>query len=132
MDGSDLKRDPKVVTHTTTGISSTCTNNIISTQTLLINLTIKVVIGPINPIVTTGVVGAQDSLNPRQTVLPQVNITNAARSCAGIYWNPGKVSRTESDGAMPRDASSSQFNSILSLQSSIFVVTSFSPSQSRD
>ena len=52
--GSDPKSDPSsnlnVATHTINRISS---------KTLLINPTIQVVVGPITPLITAGVVGAQ-------------------------------------------------------------------------
>ena len=55
-----------------------------------------------------------------------------ARSYARIGRAPGKVSGTERDGATPRDASSSEMNSILSLQSPSFVVTSVFTAKFRD
>ena len=48
VDGSDPKSDPRVATHTINGISDTHTTNKISTQKLLINPTIQVVVRPIN------------------------------------------------------------------------------------
>ena len=60
MDGSDTKSDPRVTTHMTNGISATHTTNVISTQKLLVNPTIRVVVVPITPLVTVGVVGAQE------------------------------------------------------------------------
>ena len=131
-DGSDPKSDQRVATHTTTGISDTHTTNRISTQKLLINPTIQVVVGPITPLITASVVGAREILSPRQTVPPQANLTDAARSCACIYRTPGKANGTERDGATPREASSSEMNSRLSLQSISFLVTSVSPAQFRD
>ena len=69
VDGSDPKSDPAVATHITNGISATHTTNKISTQKLLINPTIQVVVVPITLIVTAGVVGVRESLSPHQTVL---------------------------------------------------------------
>ena len=92
-DGSDPKSDPRVGTHTTNRISATHTINRISTQKLLINPTIQVVVGPITPITTTVMVGARDTLSPRQTVLPSANITDAAHSCAHIYRTPREGKR---------------------------------------
>ena len=126
VDGSDKKKGPRVATHTTNIISPTQTTNSISTQKLLINPTIQVFVGTITPLVTAGVVGAQEILSQSQTVLPQVNVTDAARSCASIYRTPGKVSGTERKGAMPTDASFSKTNSRLSLQIPSFIVTSVS------
>ena len=63
VDWSNPKSDPKVAIHTTNEISTTHTTNRIS-QKLLINPTIQVVIGLINPIVTAGVVGTQDIFKP--------------------------------------------------------------------
>ena len=132
MDGSHPRSDPRVATHITNRISATHTTNGILTQKLLINPTIQVVVGPITLLVTVGVVVAREIFSPCQTVLLQTNVTDAARSCACIYRTPGKVSMTERDGATPRDASSSETNSRLSLQSPSFVVTSVSPTQFRD
>ena len=91
-DGSDPKSDPSVATQATNLISDTGTTNGIK---LLINLTIQVVVGTITPLVTAGVEGAQEILNPPHTVLPQANITDAARPCAHIYRTTGKVIGTE-------------------------------------
>ena len=107
MDGSNPKTDPRVATHTTNRISDTHTTNRIPTQKLLTNPTIQVVVGPITPLVVAGVVGAQESLSPRQTVLLQAKVIDAVRSCVRIYRTPGKVSGTERDGATSMDASSS-------------------------
>ena len=85
VDGSNPKSDTRVDTHTTNRISATHTTNEVSTQKLLLNPTIQVVVGLITPLVTASVVGVQDSLNQRQTVLPQANVLDAARSCARIY-----------------------------------------------
>ena len=132
MGVSDPKSNQMVATHTNKEISSTHTTNGISTQKLLINATIQVVVRPITPLVTAGVVGAREILSPCQTILPQANIMEAARSCACIYWNPVKVSGMERDGATPGYISSSKTNSRLSLQSPSFVVTSVSPAQFRE
>ena len=58
-------------------------------------------------------VGVQEILSLRQTVLPKASITDRARSCARILQTPGKVSRTGRDDSMPRDVSSDE-NSRLS------------------
>ena len=78
--GSDSKSNPssnpKVATHITSRNSK---------QKILINPTIPVAIVPINSLVTAGVVGVQESLRPRQTVLPKANVTDAVRSSAHIF-----------------------------------------------
>ena len=130
LDGSDPKINPRVATHTTNGVSATHTTNGISTQKLLINSTKQDVVGPITPLVTTGVVGALNILSPLQTVVPQANVTVAARSFALIYRIPGKVGGTERDGATPRGATSSETNHRLSLQNPSFVFTSVYPAHS--
>ena len=84
VDGSDPKSDQRVATPTTNIISATHATNGIATHKLLIKPTIQVLVGPITPLVTSGVVGMRESLSPRQTVLPQANVTDAARSCARI------------------------------------------------
>ena len=132
MDGSNPKSDQRVATHTTNIISATHTTNGISTQKLLINPTIQVVVGLITPLFTSNVEGARESLNPRQRVLPQANVTDAARPCACVYRTPGKVIRTERDSATPRDASSSKTRSRSIFQSPTFVAIYVSPSQFRD
>ena len=103
VDGSDPKSDPSVATHTTNRILDNDTTNRISTQQLLINPTIQVVVGPIAPLVTADVEGTQESLSPRQTVLPQANVTDMACPCVRIYRTTGKVIKTERDSATPRD-----------------------------
>ena len=123
VDGSNPKSDPRVDTHTTNIISANHTTERIPTQTLLINPTIQFFAWPITPLVTAGVVGEQESLSLRQTVLPQAIVTDAAPSCARIYRTHGKVSGTERDGAMPIDASSSETKFRFSLQSLDFIVT---------
>ena len=60
VDGNNPKSDPMVATHTTNRISDTHITNVTSTQKLLINPNIQVVVGPITPIVTAGVVGARE------------------------------------------------------------------------
>ena len=120
VDGSDQKSDPRVPTHTANQISATHTTNGISTQKLLINPTIQVVVGPITLLVTANVEGVRESSSPRQTVLPLANVTDAARICARIYRTTGKVIRTERDSATPRDAFPSKTRSRLSFQSPIF------------
>ena len=132
MDWSDPKSDPGVATHTTNVISATHTTNRISTQKLLINPTTQVVVGPITPLVADSLVGARESLRPCQTVLPRVNVTDAARNCVRIYRTPGKLIGTERDCTTPRDTSSSKTSSRLSFQIPGFVVTSISPDQFRD
>ena len=87
VDGSDPKSDPRVATHNTNRISDTHTTNGISTQKLLINPTIQVVVRLITPLVTAGVVGTRESLKMRQTVLPQANVTDGctfARVFTGV------------------------------------------------
>ena len=98
----------------------------------MINPTIQVVVGPITPLVTSEVEVAQESFSPRQTVLPQENVTDAARPCTHIYRTTGKVIRTERDSATPRDASSSERRSRSSFLSPKFVAISVSPAQFRD
>ena len=105
MDGSD----PRLATHITKGVLATHSTNGISTQKLLINPSIQVIVGPITPLVTASVVGTCESLSPCQTVLLQAN-----------------------GSATPMDASCSETNSILSLQMPSFVVTSVSQAQFRD
>ena len=114
VDGSDPKRDPSVATHATNGLSDTDTTNGISTQKLLINLTIQAVIRPIDPFVTAEVEVAQESLSPRQTSLLQANVTDAARPCARIFGTTGNLIRSERDRATPRDAYSSKTRSRVS------------------
>ena len=65
------------------------------TQTLLINPTIPVFIGPNNLLVTANVVGVQYMLILRQKALLKAHFTDAVRSCACIFWSPGKVNHTE-------------------------------------
>ena len=96
---SDPSSDPKAATHTT--------NRKIS-QKLLISRSVQkiipVVIGPINLIITAGVMGVQDISSPRQTVLLKASVTDTARSCVHIFREtPGKVSRTSRDNATPRN-----------------------------
>ena len=82
-DGSDPKsdpsRNPKISTHITNGNF---------TQKLLISWffpkIIQIVIRPINPLVTANVVGVQEILSPRQTVLPKASVMDGAHSCAQI------------------------------------------------
>ena len=113
VDGSNPKSNPRVATHTTNGISATDTTNGISTQKLLINPTIHVVVRPTTPLVTSGVVRAQESLRLCQTVRPQANVTDAVRNCARIYRTHGKVIGMEREIATPRYASSSKTSSRL-------------------
>ena len=127
VDGSDPKSDPSVATHTTNGFSATHATNGISTQKILINPTIQAVVRPITPLVAVEVEVARDSLSPHQTVLPQANVTDAARPCARIFRNTRKVIGTERDRATPRYASSSKTRSRASCQSPMFVATSVSP-----
>ena len=98
----------------------------------MINPTIQVVVGPINPLITADVEGMQEILSPRQTVLPQTNTTDATCPCAHIYQTTGKVIRTERDIANTRETSSSEMRSRLSFQSPKFVAISVSPAQFRD
>ena len=140
VDGVDPESDPRVATHITNVILAAHITNKISTQKLLIDPTIQVVVGPITSLVTAGVVGARESFSPRQTVHLQANVTEAACSCARIYRTPGKLSGTERDFATPslpnmfatpRDASSSETNSRLRLQRPSFIVTFVSPEHFR-
>ena len=106
---SDPSSDPKVATHTT---------NRKFAQKLLISRfvpkIIPVVIRTINPLVTVDVVGVQDILSPRQTVLPKARVTDAARSCAHIFWTTGKVSRADRDDSTPWEVNSDEnYRSIL-------------------
>ena len=127
VDGSDPKSDSSIETHTTNGILDTDTANGISTQKLLINPTIQVVVRPITPLITADVEVAQESLSPRQIVLLQANITYAARPCARIYRTTGKVIGTERDSTTLRDASFSETRSRSSFRSPRFVAISVSP-----
>ena len=88
VDESDPKSDLGVATHITNIISATHTTNGISTQKLLINPTIQSVVRPIISLVSVEVEAEQESLSPRQTVLPQANVTDAARLRAHFpdYW----------------------------------------------
>ena len=129
VDGSDPKSDRRVATHTTNVISDTDTTNRISTQKLFINPTIQAVLRPITPLVTAEVEVTQESLSPRQTVLPQAIVTDAVRPCSCIFWTTGNVIGTERDRAMPREASSSEKRSRASLQIPMFVATSVSPTR---
>ena len=95
----------------------------------MINLTIPVVIGPINPLITSNVVGVQEMLSLRQTLLPKANVTDAALSCAHILRTPGNINRTERSGATPRGVNSAKTNSVLSSQSPSFNSTNVSPSR---
>ena len=97
MDGSDPKSGLSVATHTTNAILDADTINGISTQKLLINPTIQVVVWPITPLVTARVEVEQESLIPRQTLLPQANVMYAARPYTRIYRTTGKVIGTERD-----------------------------------
>ena len=132
MDGSDPKRDPRIATHATNRISATHSTNRISTQKLLSNPTIQVVVGPITSLVTAGVLGAREIFNPQLMVLPHANVTDAARPCAYIYHNTGKVIGTERDSATPREASSSDTRSISIFENPKFVAISFSAETFRD
>ena len=125
-------RRPTLATHITNVISDTDTTNGISTQKLLINPTIQVVVGPITLLVASGVEGAQESLRPRQTVILQANVTDAARPCAHIFRTTGKVFGTKRDSTTPRDASSSKTRSRSIFQSPTFVAISVYPAQFRD
>ena len=129
VDGSDPKSDPSVATHTTNGISYTHTTNGISTHKLFIKTTIQAVVQPITPLVTVEVEVAQKSLSPCQTVLPQANVTDAARPCARIFLTARNVIGTERDRVMPRDASSSKTRSRASCQILVFVAISVSPTR---
>ena len=120
MTGSDPKSDPssdpKVATHTTNGKFA---------QKLLINRfvpkIIPVVIQPINPPIIANVMGVQDILSSRQTVILKESVIDDARSCVHIFWGTsGKVSRTSRDDAMPRKISSDE-NSRLSSQGPNFI-----------
>ena len=105
---SDRSSNPKVATHTTNGKF---------TQNLLISRfvpkIIPVVIGPIKPLFTANVVGVQDILSPRHTVLLKASVTDAACTCALIFRIPGKVSLTGRDRSTPWDVKSDE-NSRLS------------------
>ena len=106
---SDPSSDPKVDTHTTNG-------NL--TQKLLIirffPKIIPVVIGLINPLVTTDVVDVQDILSLRQTVPPKASVTDAACSCVRIFRTPGKKSCTYRDDSMPRDVNCDENSRLIS------------------
>ena len=129
MDGSDPKSGPSVATHTTNGISATHTTNGFLSQDLLINPTIQAVVRPIIPLVTAKVEVAQESLSPCQKVLPQANVTDAARLCARIFRTTGKIIGMERDHATPREASSFETRSIEIFQRPTFVATSASPTR---
>ena len=129
MDGSNPKSYSSVATHPTNSVSATHTTNGILTQKLFINPTIQAVVQSITLLIVAGVEVAQESLSPRQTSLPQANVTDAARLCAHIFRTTGNISGTERDHATPRDASSSETRSRASCQSRTFVATSVSPTQ---
>ena len=129
VDGSDPRSDPSAATHNTNRISDTHTTKRVSTQKLFINPTIQAVVRPVTLLVTVKVEVAQENLSPRQTVLPQANVTNLASPCARIFRTTGNVIRTKRDHATPRDASSSKTWSRASLQSPIFVSMSASPTR---
>ena len=122
--GSDPKSNPirnqKEATHTTNGNF---------TQKKLINPTIPVVVGLINPLVAANLVGLQEMMSPRQTMLPKANVTDAALSCTRIFRTLGKINHTERDGATPRNFNSAKTNSRLSSQSPIFNSTYVSPAR---
>ena len=59
-------------------------------------------------------------------------MSDAAHSCAHIFWTPRKVNRTKKDGATPRDINSVKMNSRLSYQIQSFNSTSVSPSGFRN
>ena len=124
---SNPSSDPKVATHTTNGYF---------TQKLFISRfapkITPVVIGPINLLITVNVVGIQDILSLRQTVLPKASVTDAARSCARIFrGTPGKVRRTDRNGATTRDISSDE-NSRLSSPSPLSNPNSVYPASFRN
>ena len=127
VDGSDSKRDPSVANHVTNRISASDTTNIISTQKLFINPTIQAVFQPITSLVNAEVEVAQEILSPRQTSLPQANVTDAARPCARIFRTTGNIIGTERERATPRDASSSKMRYRANCQSPMFVATSVPP-----
>ena len=90
-----------------------------------------VFIGPINPLVTANVVGVQEILSPRHTVVPKASVTDAVRSCTRILRTPGKVSQTGRDSSTPRDVNSDE-NSRLSPPSSGSNSNSISPAHFRN
>ena len=126
--GSDPKinpsGDPKVATHTT---------NEKFAQKLLINRfvpkIIPVVIQPINPPIIANVMGVQDILSSRQTVILKESVKDAARSCTLIFRRAyGKVSWTSRENAMPWDIIS-DYNSRLISQGPSCVSNSVSPTR---
>ena len=129
VDGSNPKSDPSVAAHIASRIPDTHTSNGISTQKLFINLIIQAFVRPITPLIIDKVEVAQDSLSSCQTVLPQVNVTDAARPCAHIFRATGNIIGKERDSATPRDASSSKTRSRPSCQIQMFVATSVSPTK---
>ena len=121
--GSDPSSDLKVVT---------CTTNIKLTQKILISWffpkIIPVVIRQTNPLVTADVVGVQEILSPRQTVVSKASLTDAARSCARIFSTPEKVSRTGRYDSTPQDVNSNENSRFIS-QSPVSNPNSFSPAR---
>ena len=74
-------------------------------------------------------VGVQDILSLRQTVLPKAGVTDVAHSCARIFrGTPGKVSCTERDDSTPRDVNSDE-NPRLSYPSPVSNHNSVSPAR---
>ena len=106
VNGNDPKSDSNIATHTTNGIPATDTTNRVSTLKLFINPAIQAVVQPSTPLVTVKVEVVQESLSPRQTSLPQANITDTARPYACIFQTTWNVIRTKRDIATPRNTSS--------------------------
>ena len=78
---SDPSSDPKLTTHTT--------NRNFAHKLLFSGFFQKIIsvfIRPINTLITADVMGVQDILSLRQTVLQKSNITDVTRSCVRIFW----------------------------------------------
>ena len=75
--------------------------------------TTPVAIGTIDQLVTDEVLGIQEILGLHQMALPKASITDAARSCARIFWTLKKASCKCRDGSTPRDVNFNEANSRL-------------------
>ena len=120
----DPSSDPEVSTHTTNG--NFAQKKLFS---WFFPKIIPVIIGPINLLINANVMGVQEILSPRQTVLPKASVTDAVRSCAPIFWGtPGKVIRMSKDYATPRNIRTDE-NYRLSSPSPVSNPTSVSPTR---
>ena len=101
------KSDPLVATHTSDvknrKVTDTDTTNGNSPQKILIDRTLLIIIPPIDPRIADGVAADIGTAHARQTPTLKVIVTDAARSSARIFRNPGDVSLTVRYGNTPRD-----------------------------